>query len=340
MRLASNESPYPPLPEVREAIERGAGHAQPLSGPVQRAAAPAPERPLRSARSRASRSATAPATSCWPPARRCSSRAPRSSTRGRRSRSTRTSPPPRARARSRSPLDDQRPPRPAGDAARDHRRDAPGDRLQPEQPDQHGAAARARSPQFLDEVPAARLRDRRRGLLRVQPARRPRRLDRAARAPPEPRAAAHLLEGPRPVRAARRLRAVRLRGSCRARSTRCASRSSATRSPRPPRSRRSPTRTRSLDRVARTVAERISVDERLRALGLEPADSQANFCWFELGEERDEQAVMARPARARRARARRRRARREAAALRVTYGTAEENARFLDALAEVCCDRR
>ena len=38
-----------------------------------------------------------------------------------------------------------------------------------------------------------------------------------------------------------------------------------------------------LERVTRTVAERISVDERLRALGLEPADSQANFCWFELG---------------------------------------------------------
>ncbi len=34
------------------------------------------------------------------------------------------------------------------------------------------------------------------------------------------------------------------------------------------------------DRVTRTVAERISVDERLRALGIEPADSQANFCWF------------------------------------------------------------
>ena len=31
------------------------------------------------------------------------------------------------------------------------------------------------------------------------------------------------------------------------------------------------------------VAERISVDERLRALGIEPADSQANFCWFHLG---------------------------------------------------------
>ena len=50
-------------------------------------------------RRRRSRSATAPATSCSPPARRCSSPAPSSSTRGRRSRSTRTSAPPPARAR-------------------------------------------------------------------------------------------------------------------------------------------------------------------------------------------------------------------------------------------------
>ncbi len=88
-----------------------------------------------------------------------------------------------------------------------------------------------------------------------------------------------------------------------------------------------------MDRVTKTVAERISVEERLRALGLEPADSQANFCWFELGGDRDEQQVMdgllsrgvlvrgggalGRPG-----------------ALRVTYGTPEENRRFLDALGE------
>ncbi len=46
------------------------------------------------------------------------------------------------------------------------------------------------------------------------------------------------------------------------------------------------------DRVIRTVAERISVDERLRALGIQPADSQANFCWFALGEDGDEQQAM------------------------------------------------
>jgi len=90
-----------------------------------------------------------------------------------------------------------------------------------------------------------------------------------------------------------------------------------------------------LDRVTRTVAERISVDERLRALGIEPADSEANFCWFELGEDRDEQAVMAglleRGVLVRGGAA----LGSETPALRVTYGLPEENAMFLDALADV-----
>jgi histidinol-phosphate aminotransferase len=89
-----------------------------------------------------------------------------------------------------------------------------------------------------------------------------------------------------------------------------------------------------IDRVTRTVAERISVDERLRALGIEPADSQANFCWFHLGEDRDEQQVM-RGLEERGVLVRGGTALGGKGALRVTYGTAEENARFLDALAEV-----
>jgi histidinol-phosphate aminotransferase len=89
-----------------------------------------------------------------------------------------------------------------------------------------------------------------------------------------------------------------------------------------------------LDRVARTVAERISVDERLRALGLEPAESQANFCWFRLGEERDEADVIA-GLQERGVLVRSGAALGEEGALRVTYGTPEENVRFLEALAEV-----
>lgn len=88
------------------------------------------------------------------------------------------------------------------------------------------------------------------------------------------------------------------------------------------------------DRVTRTIAERISVEERLRALGLDPAESQANFCWFQLGEDREEREVMdgllAHGVLVRGGGALGREG-----ALRVTYGTPEENAIFLDALAEV-----
>jgi histidinol-phosphate aminotransferase len=90
-----------------------------------------------------------------------------------------------------------------------------------------------------------------------------------------------------------------------------------------------------IERVTATVAERISVDERLRALGLTPAESQANFCWFELGHERDEQAILTglaeRGVLVRGGGA----LGSPVPALRVTYGLPEENARFLDALAEL-----
>ena len=89
-----------------------------------------------------------------------------------------------------------------------------------------------------------------------------------------------------------------------------------------------------LDRVTRTVAERESVAEGLRALGLQPAESQANFCWFELGE-RDEHEVMQgllqRGVLVRGGTA----LGSEQTALRVTYGTPQENSRFLAALGEV-----
>jgi histidinol-phosphate aminotransferase len=94
------------------------------------------------------------------------------------------------------------------------------------------------------------------------------------------------------------------------------------------------------DRVTRTIAERISVEERLRALGIEPAESQANFCWFGLGEEdpeqagRREQEVM-RGLAERGVLVRGGGALGKPGALRVTYGTPEENLIFLDALSEV-----
>ncbi len=94
------------------------------------------------------------------------------------------------------------------------------------------------------------------------------------------------------------------------------------------------------DRVTRTIAERIAVEEGLRKLGLSPAESQANFCWFSLGEE-DPDGAAGRELDTMRGLAERGVLVRgggalgRAGALRVTYGTPEENAIFLDALAEV-----
>lgn len=89
-----------------------------------------------------------------------------------------------------------------------------------------------------------------------------------------------------------------------------------------------------LERVTSTVAERISVGEDLSALGLGVADSQANFCWIDLGE-RDEDEVMRgledRGVLVRGGSA----LGSQTPALRVTYGTQQENARFLQALGEL-----
>jgi histidinol-phosphate aminotransferase len=93
------------------------------------------------------------------------------------------------------------------------------------------------------------------------------------------------------------------------------------------------------ERVTRTIAERISVEERLRALGIEPAASQANFCWFDLGGDDPELAAdreqeVMRGLLERGVLVRGGGALGKPGALRVTYGTHEENAIFLDALAE------
>jgi histidinol-phosphate aminotransferase len=88
------------------------------------------------------------------------------------------------------------------------------------------------------------------------------------------------------------------------------------------------------DRVAKTIIERVYVEEGVRDLGLETPDSQANFSWIDLTSERDEQAIidglgergvivrggtsLGGPNH-----------------IRVTYGHRAENERFLAALAEV-----
>jgi histidinol-phosphate aminotransferase len=88
------------------------------------------------------------------------------------------------------------------------------------------------------------------------------------------------------------------------------------------------------DRVERTIVERVTVEEGVRELGLETPDSQANFSWIALGDDRDEQSIidglgergvivrggtsLGGPGH-----------------IRVTYGHRAENERFLAALAEV-----
>jgi histidinol-phosphate aminotransferase len=83
-------------------------------------------------------------------------------------------------------------------------------------------------------------------------------------------------------------------------------------------------------RVERNAVERMWMDEELRGLGFEVADSQANFCWIDLGEH-DETEVMAGLAAAGVA-VRPGKALGGPGFLRVTYGTRAENERFVEAL--------
>ena len=93
------------------------------------------------------------------------------------------------------------------------------------------------------------------------------------------------------------------------------------------------------ERVERNVVARVEIDERLREIGVETAESQANFCWLGLpGHDEDDAAETERRVveelgkrgvlvRAGTALGR-------AGWLRVTYGTPAQNARFLAALDE------
>jgi histidinol-phosphate aminotransferase len=86
-------------------------------------------------------------------------------------------------------------------------------------------------------------------------------------------------------------------------------------------------------RVEGTIAERIRVEEALAELEVETAATQANFSWIDLGEADEEEMVTGL--------AERQIAVRRGTPLggpghiRVTYGTHEENDRFLTALAEL-----
>ena len=89
-----------------------------------------------------------------------------------------------------------------------------------------------------------------------------------------------------------------------------------------------------LDRVERTIIERVEVEEGLRGLGLTTAETQTNFSWIDLGPDHDEAAiveglgragVIVRPGTPLGG----------PGHIRVSYGTGAENLRFLAALREL-----
>jgi len=87
-------------------------------------------------------------------------------------------------------------------------------------------------------------------------------------------------------------------------------------------------------RVERTIVARVEVEDGLRELGIEPAESQANFCWLHLpvpdGEEpADVEARVVRGLGERGVLVRAGNALGRPGALRVTYGTSGQNARLL-----------
>jgi histidinol-phosphate aminotransferase len=86
-------------------------------------------------------------------------------------------------------------------------------------------------------------------------------------------------------------------------------------------------------RVEQTAIERMHVESELRERGLATTDSQANFSWVSLGD-RDEDEIVGGLAE-RGVIVREGRALGEAGWLRVTYGTRQENDRFLTALDQV-----
>jgi histidinol-phosphate aminotransferase len=88
-----------------------------------------------------------------------------------------------------------------------------------------------------------------------------------------------------------------------------------------------------LRRVESAVAARLTVEEGLRQLGLRTSDSQANFSWVDLGDA-DEGEVLAGLA-AKEIAVRPGKALGGPGHIRVSYGTAEENDRFLRVLSEI-----
>jgi histidinol-phosphate aminotransferase len=86
-------------------------------------------------------------------------------------------------------------------------------------------------------------------------------------------------------------------------------------------------------RVEQNIIERVHVESELEERGLETTESQANFSWVSLGERDEDEIVDGLAARGVIVRAGK--ALGEAGRMRVTYGTRRENDRFLAALDEL-----
>jgi histidinol-phosphate aminotransferase len=88
-------------------------------------------------------------------------------------------------------------------------------------------------------------------------------------------------------------------------------------------------------RVERTIVARLALEDGLGELGIRPADSQANFCWFDLPGGADAEAAVVDGLAKKGVLFRAGAALGRPGALRVTYGTPQQNARFLAALREL-----
>jgi histidinol-phosphate aminotransferase len=94
------------------------------------------------------------------------------------------------------------------------------------------------------------------------------------------------------------------------------------------------------ERVERAVIARVELEEELSGMGIEPAESQANFAWFDLpvpdgGDPGEVEAAVVRGLAERGVIVRAGGALGKPGALRVTYGTPAQNRRFLDTLRDL-----
>jgi histidinol-phosphate aminotransferase len=88
-------------------------------------------------------------------------------------------------------------------------------------------------------------------------------------------------------------------------------------------------------RVERTIVARLEMEDGLSEMGIRAAESQANFCWFDLPGGEESEAAVVKGLADRGVLVRAGGALGRAGALRVTYGTPAQNARFLAALRDL-----